>query len=202
MQAHLQTEAYLKSVAEREKGFTYTTIREGLYAESCAMYTGFPSLTSPPDKVRIPYPGTGAGIAWVLIDDLGEATARLVAQYAVPEPEGDVLGEYENKIVLLSGKVAYGLAETVKVIGDAVGKEIEVDEVSVDEYAADEIVQENLRGHGEGDVGRKWATSFEAVERGECEFTSKRLERLLGREQEAFEAAVRRMVRETREKNG
>lgn len=79
MQAHLDTERYLK-----ESGLTYTIIREGIYSESWPLYFGYwnPSRGS---EVRIP-DGDG-GIAWVCRDDLGEGTAKLIAAVrALPVP--------------------------------------------------------------------------------------------------------------------
>lgn len=70
MQAHLDTEKYLK-----ESGLTYTIIREGIYSESYPLYFGYwnPSRGS---EVRVPY-GDG-GIAWVCREDLGEGTAKVL----------------------------------------------------------------------------------------------------------------------------
>ena len=69
MQAHLDTEKYLK-----ESGLTYTIIREGLYSESYSLYFGYWSPGRGSAEVKVPY-GDG-GIAWVCREDLGEGTAR------------------------------------------------------------------------------------------------------------------------------
>lgn len=70
MQAHLDTEKYLK-----ESGLAYTIIREGIYSESYPLYFGYwnPSRGS---EVKVP-DGDG-GIAWACREDLGEGTARLM----------------------------------------------------------------------------------------------------------------------------
>lgn len=187
MQSHLQTEAYLKSLA-----VSFTAIRVGLYSESFPMYTGYPNLQSPGSRVQIPHDGLGAGVAWAKIDDLGEAIAKLVQEYchgsAADHPE------YKDKIILLSGPRAYSLAETLHVLGNALGTKIAIENVSITEYAADPIVQTNLAPHGQEDVPTKWATSFEAVRKGEAAVTSVRLERLLGRKPESFETTVATMV--------
>lgn len=70
MQAHIDTEAYL-----RNSGITYTIIREGIYSESFPLYFGFWN-PSRGDEVRVPY-GDGA-ISWVCREDLGEGTAKLL----------------------------------------------------------------------------------------------------------------------------
>ncbi|KAG8528382.1 uncharacterized protein KY384_007300 [Bacidia gigantensis] len=192
MQAHLQTEAYLKLLMVQKPGFSFTAIREGLYAESFPMYMGFPDLRGSTMDLRILCDGKGPGLAWASIDDLGEATAKLVERYC----KGRDVREYENRVVLLSGPRAYSLAETVQILGSIAGDRMAVHKVGIDEYACDPVVQDNLDSHGEVDVPLKWATSFKAVEAGETAVPSKRLERLLGRRPETFEKAMGRMIRE------
>lgn len=196
MQAHLQTEEYLKSLESKsmeradEKPFTFTAIREGIYSESFPMYTGFPDLKNPPDEVKIPHDGTGPGIAFAKIDDLGEATAKLVKEYL--DSPGSF--RYKNQIMLLSGPKVWSLAETIKLLADVKGKEMNFKEVSPEEYVAEPRVQQRLGSHGPGEVPKQWATSFDAVKKGECAVTSVELGRLLGREPEALEKTVRKMV--------
>lgn len=72
MQAHLDTEAYL-----RTSGLTYTIIREGIYSESWPLYFGFWSPEEGTNEVVIPH-GDGA-IAWASRVDLGEGTARILS---------------------------------------------------------------------------------------------------------------------------
>ena len=72
MQAHLDTEAYI-----RASGLTYTVIREGIYSESWPLYFGFWSTTDTTDEAIIPH-GDGA-IAWASRVDLGEGTARILS---------------------------------------------------------------------------------------------------------------------------
>lgn len=195
MQSHLQTEAYLKSLAvssTAKSRFSFTAIREGLYSESFPMYTGYPNFQNPGSRVQIPHNGLGPGVAWAKIDDLGEATAKLVQEYC----HGSVADhpEYKDQVVLLSGPRAYSLAETLDVLGTAMGTEIVIENVSVSEYASEPIIQKHLAPHGQEDAPTKWATSFEAVRKGEAAVTSVRLERLLGRKPESFETTVATMV--------
>ena len=72
MQAHLDTEKYLK-----ESGITYTIIREGIYSESWPLYLGFFDSSEGKDEVLIPH--SDGKIAWVCRDDLGEGTAKIIA---------------------------------------------------------------------------------------------------------------------------
>lgn len=196
MQAHLKTERYFKSLeselADRsdKKPVTFTVIREGIYSESFPMYTGFPDLQDPPDEVKIPRDGSGPGIAFAKIDDLGEATAKLVKEYL--DSPSDF--KYQNRVMLLSGTRVWSLANTVKLLGQVKGKDMKVKQVTEEEYVAEPRVQEMLGSHGPGEVPKQWATSFDAVSKGECAVVSVELRRLLGREPEGFEETVKRMV--------
>ena len=154
------------------------------------MYTGFPSIANPPDEVTIPHDGSGPGISFAKIDDLGEATARLVMEYL------DAPGSftYMNQVMLLSGPRVWSLEDAVKFLGEMKGKEIRLRQVTEEEYVAVPRVREMLGSHGPGEVPKQWATSFEAVRSGECAVVSVELGRLLGREPEGFEETVRRMV--------
>ncbi|PWY75408.1 NAD(P)-binding protein [Aspergillus heteromorphus CBS 117.55] len=118
MGAHLRTEQLL---AERSGGgFTYTAIREGLYSESFPIYTSWFDIHHPADEVAIPHSGEGPGVAWAKRDELGEATARIIVDYAAAtDPAGF---PYLNRVVLLSGPAVLSLRETVEELGRAVGK--------------------------------------------------------------------------------
>lgn len=192
MQAHLATENYLKSLTSSpERPFSYTIIREGLYSESFPMYTGFFNLKRPQSEVLIPHDGSGPGIAWAKIDELGEATAQLVRKY-VSSPENT---EYRNKVVLLSGPKVWSISDTLQEAAKAVGKEVKLKHVDVEEYAKEPIVVESLGAHGPGEVPKQWATAFAAVRRGETAVVSPELETLLGRKPEDFGETVRVMAK-------
>lgn len=198
MQAHLGTEAYLKSLASSSKTnakFSFTAIREGLYSESFPLYIGFPELHNPESKVKIPHDGSGPGIAWAKTDELGEATAKLVRNY-YDDGAAD-LSEYKDQIIMLTGPRAYSLVETVNVLGAALGRKIEIESVDVEDYVKDPVVQRHLRRYGEEDVPRKWATSFEALKGGEAAVTSVRLEELLGRKPESFEVTATALLQKS-----
>lgn len=72
MQAHLDTEAYL-----RTSGLTYTIIREGVYSEVWTQFLGFWPPAEGTNEVVIPH-GDGA-VAWATRADLGEGTASILA---------------------------------------------------------------------------------------------------------------------------
>lgn len=134
MLAHLDTEAYLRSLHEHDpEQFSYTVVRVGLYSESFPIYTASFDINRPPKdgKIRVPHDGDGPGIAWAKRHELGEAVAKLIAMYE-HDPE---LFPWKNKLMVLSGPRSYSLNETAKVFSNILGREITVQEVSVDEYA-------------------------------------------------------------------
>lgn len=189
MQAHLDTEKYLESLAADDSSFKYTIVRIGLYSESFPLYTAFFDLKTPSDEVSIPHDGSGPGIAWAKQDELGNAMALLIKSYA----ESRDRFEYVNTNILLSGPRAWSLRETVEVLGRVSKKQVKLREVSVEEYTAQPKVQNGL-SYGAGDLAATWATAFEAIRRGEAAVVTPILEQVLGREPESFEKTIAGMV--------
>lgn len=196
MQAPLKTEEYLKSLelelTERsgKKSVIFTAIREGIYSESFPMYTWFPDLQDPPDEMKIPHDGSGPGIAFAKIDNMGEARAKLVQEY-LDSPDRF---KYKSKILLLSGPKAWILADTAKVLRQMKGKDMEVKQLIEEEYVAEPRVQDMLSSHGPGEVPKQWATLLDAVKKGKGAVASVELGRLLEREPEGFEETLKKMV--------
>ncbi|KAL2016989.1 hypothetical protein VTK56DRAFT_2708 [Thermocarpiscus australiensis] len=199
MQAHLDSEAHLAKLALADPSFTYTAVREGLYAESFPIYTAFLDPRAPPadGAVRIPHDGSGPGVAWVKRDELGEATARLIARYCGAEEAagGHPFPEkYVNGTVLLTGPRAWTLAETVDVLaraaGGAAAQQLRIREVSVDEYVR---LPQVLAVFGSEEKARTWATAWEAIRDGETSVVSPELEEILGRKPEEFDVTIRNM---------
>ncbi|KAJ5835262.1 hypothetical protein N7447_001288 [Penicillium robsamsonii] len=186
MGAHIETEKYLSSLKDT---VSYTSVREGLYVESYPIYTAFYDLQNPADKVTIPHSGKGPGVSWVKRDELGEATAKLIVSY-VNDPTSF---EYLNKAVLLSGPREISLAETVEILGRAVGKTLKIREITVDEYVNIPGIAEKQTYKGVN-LSREWATAWEAIRRGETAVVSPVLSEILGREPESFETTIKAMV--------
>jgi len=190
MLAHLDTEAYLASLASST--FSYTIIRQGLYSESFPVYTGNFDLekarTSSEStlRIRIPLDGAGPGIAWAKRDELGEATAKLLKEYATDPAAFDLI----NKMIILSGPKEYTLNETAEVFSKVLGKEIKIEQVTVDEY----VEQSGVGYRSDStELDRLWATAFEGLKHGEAATVTNHLRELLGREPEAFETTIRNM---------
>ncbi|EAU37115.1 conserved hypothetical protein [Aspergillus terreus NIH2624] len=189
MLAHLATEKYLAQLHDQDPQFTYTVVRQGVYSESFPVYTAFFDLKAPSDEICIPHDGSGPGIAWAKQDELGEATANLIAQHA----KDPAAFPYLNKIVVLSGPRALSLNETVDVFGRVLNKSIKIRQVDVDEYAKQPQVQASL-AYGGGDWAPLWATAFDAIRDGECAAVTPNLAQMLGREPEQFETTIRNML--------
>ncbi|KAE9401471.1 NAD(P)-binding protein [Gymnopus androsaceus JB14] len=189
MQAHLDTEKYLAELASQDPSFSYTSIREGLYSESFPMYTAFFDLQNPPAEICIPHNGSAPGIAWAKLDELGEASAALLARFSQAPNEFP----YRNQLLLLSGARQWSLEETVQALSRVVGKEVSIREVSVDEYIAQPHVEARLTVKG-NKMGREWATVFDALRDGEACVVTPLLEEILGRKPEEFEVTIRAIL--------
>lgn len=137
MQAHLDTEKYLNSLAVEDSTFTYTVIHIGLYTESFPLYTGFFDLKTPHSSIKIPHNGAAPGISWAKQDELGEAAALLISSYA----KSPKTFPHVNKTIVLSGPRALSLSETVETLGRVLRKTVQLQEVSIEEYATQPSVK-------------------------------------------------------------
>lgn len=189
MQAHLDCEKHLASHAEADPGFTYTSIREGLYSESFSLYLGFfdPKAASDGAEVTIPHDGSGPGVSWVQRDELGEASAKLIAMYC---GVGQFPQQLVNGKVLLSGTREISLAETLDILGKTVGKSFKIREISVDEY----IKLPQVARTFDESKARTWATAWEGIRAGEAALVTQNLEELLGRKPEEYEKTIKAML--------
>lgn len=190
MQAHLDCERHLASLAQADPGFTYTSVREGLYSESTSLYLGQlnPKTAADGAEVLIPHDGKAPGVSWVKKEELGEATAKLIAWY------NGVGGQFPQRLVngkvLLSGTRDISLVGTVEILGKAVGKSFRIRPISVDEYVKLPQILDYL---GE-EKGRAWAKSWDGVRAGEAALVTKDLEDILGRKPEEFEKTIQEVL--------
>jgi uncharacterized protein YbjT (DUF2867 family) len=186
MGAHLETEQYLAGLTDK---VTYTSIREGIYSESFPIYTAWLDPANPPTEITIPHSGTGPGVSWVKRDELGEATAKLITSY-IDHPESF---QYLNSKVLLTGRREISLAETVDILGRAIGKPLKIREISIDEYVTLPQVGDKHTYHGV-DLSREWATAWEAIRQGETAVVSLAMKEILGREPESYETTMQALL--------
>jgi hypothetical protein len=74
------------------------------------------------------------------------------------------------------------------VLSRIAGREVKIREVSVDEYVKLPRVRECF---GEEELARTWATAWEAIRAGETAVVTEDLGKILGREPEGFEVAMK-----------
>lgn len=187
MGAHLDTEAHLRKLADQDPGFSWTAIREGLYHESFPIYTAFLDLKDPSTtEIRIPHDGSGPGISWAKRDELGEASASLIAQ-CFQDQAGF---SWKNKLVVLTGPREWSLADTVKLLSTVAGRDLTICPVTVDEYATQPQVTGKF---GRIPLARTWATAWDAIRAGETSHVTSSLEQLLGRRPEEFDVTIKNL---------
>lgn len=154
------------------------------------MYTAFVDLKNPPDTIQIPHNGSGQGVAWVNIDELGEASAKLVKEY-LDEPNSV---RYRNKIVVLTGPKDYSFNELASILSRLAGKDMGIEEVTAEQHSSNPAVVK-VMGQDQG-TAAAWTTVFEAVKAGETSIVNGELERLLGRKAEDVETTIRKSMAE------
>ncbi|KAL7624281.1 hypothetical protein AAE478_005841 [Parahypoxylon ruwenzoriense] len=184
MRAHLRTERYL---ARLEGKIDVTVAREGLYSESWPLYLGY--FDPKADDRSVVRPAGDGRICWTAIRDLGIANALLLT--APP-------GEYSGRTVYLATRP--GRARCLREVAELVGREkgrgrkVEVEIVGAREHERYYVEE---RGMDRRAV-RWWASTYRALEEGECLVDDPTLERLLeglGVKVTEFEEVVGRMVR-------
>lgn len=187
MQAHLDSEKYLASLAKADSGFTYTSIREGLYSESFALYLAFfdPKAASDGAEVTIPHDGSGPGVSWVKREELGEASAKLIASYC---GVGQFPQQLVNGKILLSGIREISMAETVNILGKTVGKSFKIRQIPVDEYVK---LPRVAGAFGDETKSRTWATAWKGIQAGETALVTQDLAKLLERDPEEYEKTIK-----------
>jgi uncharacterized protein YbjT (DUF2867 family) len=154
------------------------------------MYTSFIDLKNPVDTIKIPHSGSGPGIAWAKIDELGEASAKLVEEY-LKKPTNE---RYRNKIVVLTGPKDYSFNELAKILSRIAGKAILIEEVSPEQHTSNPAVVK-VMGQDQG-TATAWTTVFDAVRAGETSTVNGELERLLGRKAEDLETTIKKSLAE------
>ncbi|KAI0381574.1 NAD(P)-binding protein [Hypomontagnella monticulosa] len=167
MRAHLRTEAYLSQLLHEERFRSVTAVREGLYAESWPLYLGYFSPSGGDDRTEVLLPGDGK-VCWTAIKDLGLANALLLVRR---EEEGVGMTVYLST----RPENAKTVGEIAALVGEARGKEVKVKIVGRDEH---EEFYVQKRGK-ERPAVRWWASTYEALEQGECLVNDPTLEKLL-----------------------
>ncbi|KAK5996198.1 Quinone oxidoreductase 2-like protein [Cladobotryum mycophilum] len=164
-QAHLRTEAYLK-----EAGVTYTCVRMASYAHLWNNFAGFLDLNAAPDAVlEAVLPNDGLE-HWANRSELGEATARIIANWQ----------NYINKTIDLTGPELLSGADIVNKYTKYTGRKVNFRVLPVDEAIAWHIKNGSVPPEQNSFLDN-WASWHTAISLGEKAFIDPDLEQLLGR---------------------
>ena len=143
-------------------GITYTSVREGIYAEAFPLFLNYYPSTQ---ILRLPADGP---VAYASRAELAEATANLMIE-----------GDYKMEAVLLTGPKAVTLADLVKTINNVTGRKITIERMPFDKYAK-ESAESDEGGKSEWWF-KKRISWYDGVEEGDGEAVDPLMERLLGR---------------------
>ncbi|RMJ26981.1 nmrA-like family [Aspergillus sp. HF37] len=157
-QAHLMTEDML-----RESGITYTSIREGVYADAFPVFLGWY-----PQSETVYLPSDGP-VAYTPRAELGEATARLM-----------IRGGFEKQIVLLTAQENITFAEMVEAINEATGRDVRLELVPPEDYVR--LAAGNDIGGKPEAFFRTLLSWYEGISKGDGGTTDPLMAELLGRE--------------------
>jgi len=98
-------------------GITYTSIREGIYAEAFPVFIDWQ-----PDSTRLLLPTDGE-VAYTFRADLGEAPARIM-----------IRGGCENQIVLFTSQETIHARQVINIINEITNRQVELQVVSREEH--------------------------------------------------------------------
>ncbi|KAK7743962.1 hypothetical protein SLS62_010424 [Diatrype stigma] len=193
MRAHLRTEAYLREIASGAPAFKeVVAIREGLYSESWPLYLGYFAGDGSDARSAVKLAGDGK-VCWTAIADLGIASALvLVAPPGTYASSGS--GAIHSFYLSTRPATARTVREVAALVAEARGREVRVEIVGRDEHVRHYVEDRGL----EAPAVRWWASTYDALEAGECLVDDPTLEELLARvgvKPTPFEVTVRRMVK-------
>jgi NAD(P)H dehydrogenase (quinone) len=181
-QAHIKTIDYLEQVRDKMRSegrdFDFIIVREGIYAESWWLYCGYQSQRLGRDQLNkdgeldFVVPNDGK-LAWVTWDDLGEGTARIVANYQ----------QYLGQTLRLTGHETTSLSDIARMVNEITGWKVNLKEVGKQE--AERYHKE--RNSAEGWVIESWVGWFDGLKQGECETVDPLLGKLIGRKVKGIE---------------
>lgn len=162
--------------SDSSSGITYTSIREGIYADSFPIF-----LNYYPSTQTIYLPADGP-VAYASRSDLAEATANLMLK-----------GGHEKEIVLLSGPRTHTLKELAAAVNKATGKNMQIQTVSPEAYV--ETMVKSDKGSKPASFFEKRATWYEGMAGGDGATVSNTLRELLGREPQDGLDRVKELLR-------
>lgn len=175
-EAHIQTIKYLQ-----ESGLKYVIIREGIYAESWWLYSGFQPASgydsSEKDNsgIDMVIPNDGP-VAWVSWDELGEATATILAHYK----------DYIGQTLRLTGSETMTITNIAQLVEGATKRKVLVKVVGKDEAAKYHKEKKSVP-EGRFWIINSWSGWHDEIANGETAVIDPLLEKLLGRRPRSME---------------
>lgn len=173
-QAHIKTIEYLL-----QSGLPHVIIREGIYAESWWLYAGYQSQTFTKDdqsSLRFVIPNDGP-VAWVSWDDLGEGTARILADHQ----------QYVGQTLRLTGPNAVTISDVASIVEKHTGRKVEVHVVGREEAERYHKFEKKSLPQQSFWVLESWAGWHDGLAKGEAATVDPFLETLLGRKPRGIE---------------
>jgi hypothetical protein len=165
---------------ESRSGLTYTSIREGVYAECFTVFLDwYPERTG---TLTLPADGD---VAYTSRVELGEATARIMIQ-----------GGYENQTVLFTAQETITAREPVDIINATTGRQIKLNLVSREAYLDSWRIDPRGRPKAHFEM---IATVWDEIISGALRTTHPLLGETLGREPTSPRDFVRRLLEEDRD---
>lgn len=193
MWAHNRTERYLEDKFPSRAGGSdsssdvrWTVLREGLYNESWPLYLGY-YRPEGDERREVVIAGDGQ-ISWTAIEDLGLATAEILAA-----DEAETQAVHAGRKVVLSARKTHSLQAVAQMVSAAKNEEIHARVLGRDEYEQHHVGA----GRATAAAVRWWSSTYDALEAGECDKQDGALEALLarhGRAPKPMEQTVREMV--------
>lgn len=194
--SHCMYCTFLANTSPRS-GISYTSIREGIYAEAFPVFAAwYPDTTT----MYIP---TDGRIAWTSRSELGEANAKLMLRDPATLPFL-LKNDYDNNVALLTGPRAYTFAHLAEALTRATGRKVTLQKIPREQYAAVVAVEDAKEGHGgkSAQFFELWASLLDAVGQGEAEMVAPLMGELLGRPPRDGLEHIEELVREAGPQGG
>ncbi|KEF61490.1 uncharacterized protein A1O9_03057 [Exophiala aquamarina CBS 119918] len=173
-QAHIKTIEYLSQC-----GIPYVIIREGIYTESWWLYAGYQSqkfAKGDQSSLRFVIPNDGP-VAWVSWDDLGEGTARILADYQ----------QYIGQTLRLTGPQVVTISGIASLVEKYAGRKVDVQVVGKEKAARYHKFEKKSLPEESFWVIESWAGWHDGLAQGEASVVDPLLETLLGRKPRGIE---------------
>ncbi|KAL2417678.1 hypothetical protein ABEF95_013151 [Exophiala dermatitidis] len=176
--AHIKTVQYLEQ--KEKEGLEIVIVREGIYAESWWLYAGYQPRKfkkgASADPIHFVIPNDGP-VAWVSWDDLGEATARILADYK----------KYIGQTLNLTGPRTTTLSEIARLVEKYTGRQVKVEIVGREKAEHYHKFEKKSLPEDQFWAIESWAGWHDAIARGEAATIDPLIGEILGRRPRGIE---------------